>query len=464
MEMKYNKKKIMLLWTALICGTMTTSCMKDFLDVKRNRSQVIPVTLEDYRAILDNQNMNFFSPHLLAEIGSDDYYIQDEHWMSLTDPVEKNAYIWADEVYQGQPSVDWNRGYEKILYANFVLEGVGDIEETPANKSLRDELLGSARFYRASSLYQLAQLFCTQYDANTADSDLGLPLRTTSNINITFPRASLNSTYGHIITDLEEAVSLLPHNRTLITRPSRTAALCMLAKVYLQMGDYGTSFRYAEEVMSADMKITDFNGIDPTQNFPFPLYGVGNEEVVFYSNMSFALILSNVRLKVDSVLYQSYSDLDVRKQAFFFTDGLHTMFKGSYTGQSTTFFSGLTFVESLLIHAECAARLGYLEIARNDMDRLLRKRYEAGRYENIPEAIGKDDLLNLILLERRKELVYRGVRWHDLKRFGKDPELATPLQRTLGEITYILSLNSPKWVWPIPPDVVSLGNIQQNER
>src|SRR5690606_20876916 len=181
--------------------------------------------LEDYQAILDHHNLNYFSSHLLGEIGSDDYYISEEQWHALSNPVQKNAYVWANEIYQGAKSEDWNRGYEKILYANFVLEGVADIEESVSNQALRNEVLGSAFYHRGMNLFLLAQLFCKQYNSETAGNDLGLPLRTTSNINVTYQRATLEQTYTQIIKDLEKAARLLPDNMSVNRSEEHTSEL-----------------------------------------------------------------------------------------------------------------------------------------------------------------------------------------------------------------------------------------------
>ncbi|SEL31094.1 RagB/SusD family nutrient uptake outer membrane protein [Parapedobacter koreensis] len=442
---------------------LATSCMKEFLDIKRDKSQVIPVTLEDYRSIFEHHQMNY-EQTVLGEVSGDDYFVSAQRWNGLADPVQKNAYVWADNIFQEETSGDWNRAYERILYANFVFEGVGDIDETTANKALRDEVLGAAHFFRAVNLYQLAQVFCKQYDPSTASGDLGLPLRTTSNVNVEYQRASLEATYGQILSDLENAERLLPSQIFYSLRPNRVAALAMLANVHLQMGDYQSAYTYADAAFRIAPEILDYNDIDVSSNTPFAQHTWNNQEIIFYSEMRFAAVLMAANLEVDSTLYASYHEHDLRKQAFFIPNNDRITIKPGYSGNDVIMFNGITTPEIILVRAECNTRRGEINDAVSDLNNLLSHRIAAGYLERIDSDISQSELLQLVLSERRKELVYRGRRWHDLKRFGQNPNLAKPLMRNLDGTEYNLPIGSQKWVLPIPPDVVRLGGLVQNER
>lgn len=459
--MKPNRKAIL---TFAVCSILLTACVKDFLDVKRDKGQVIPESLADFRALFENNSMNYFTSHLLGEVGSDDYYILPGQWQSLTDPVLRNAYVWADDIYEGAVGVDWNRGYEKILYANFVLEGANKVAETVGNQLFRNELIGAAYFFRGKSFFHLSQLFCEPYDHTNAAEKLGLPLKLNADINEMLPRATLEETYRQLLEDLNKAVWLLPAWSEIDTRPSKAAAYGYLSKVYLQLGDYQQSYLYADSALAIRGDLLDYNEIDADANLPFPLYGRGNTEMIFYSQMPNANILTPSRLIVDSVLYNSYADNDIRKRALFREQQEQITFKGFYSGITAWPFSGLTTAEMLLTRAESAIRLGNSDQAIKDLVRLLSHRIEVGSQIPIPENISEIELLRLVLLERRKELLYRGVRWHDLRRFKQHDGAEFVLERKIDGVSYQLESNSPKWVWPIPPDVVSFGKVMQNPR
>lgn len=454
----------------LICVSVAmlafTACMKDFLDVKRDKSQVIPKTIEDYRSIFEQQNMNVLSSHQLGLIGSDDYFVDLQQWQSLSNPIHKNGYVWAEEIFQGQTSDDWNKGFERILFANFVLEGVGQISESAGNRVFRNEVLGAACFFRGTNFFHLAQLFCRQYDSETAKVELGLPLRTTSNINAKFQRSTVEDTYLQIISDLEAAAELLPNTVPLNTRPCRPAALGMLANVYLAMGDYPEALAYADQALGLASDLLDYNEIDTSLSFPFPLFGQGNIEILFNAMAAVPTVMNNSNMNADSILLASYDVHDIRKQAFFFTNSSNgrQVFKGSYVGNASLMFTGLTTPEILLIRAECNARVGNKPAAVADLNRLRANRIERGFFEPVGNDISMADLLQMVLRERRRELVFRGRRWSDLKRFIKEGRLEEPLKRLLGDHEYLLPVNSSRWAWPIPPDVVRLAGLTQNER
>jgi hypothetical protein len=60
-------------------------------------------------------------------------------------------------------------------------------------------------------------------------------------------------------------------------------------------------------------------------------------------------------------------------------------------------------------------------------------------------------------------LVFRGLRWSDLKRYNRDGADIT-LTRTLGDIVYTLPPNDNKWLFPIPANEIKTSNIFQNPR
>jgi hypothetical protein len=62
----------------------------------------------------------------------------------------------------------------------------------------------------------------------------------------------------------------------------------------------------------------------------------------------------------------------------------------------------------------------------------------------------KDEALKKVLIERRKELVWRaGLRWDDIRRLNKEGANIS-LRRKLGNETYVLKAGSPQFAFPIP--------------
>jgi hypothetical protein len=73
------------------------------------------------------------------------------------------------------------------------------------------------------------------------------------------------------------------------------------------------------------------------------------------------------------------------------------------------------------------------------------------------------EALNIILIERRKELLMRGLRWMDIKRLNKE-DAGIVMKRTINGQTYTLLPNDLRYSFPIPEDVISLSGMQQNPR
>jgi hypothetical protein len=167
---------------------------------------------------------------------------------------------------------------------------------------------------------------------------------------------------------------------------------------------------------------------------------------------------------IDSTLYSSYQPTDIRKKAFFVSNGKTAYFVGSYAGYlaNYTLFDGITTGELYLVHAESLARGGEKDSAMSILNSLLRRRWQTGTYTDMVAA-DAGDALSKVLVERRKELVYRGLRWSDLRRFNLENANIT-LKRIINGNTYTLPPNDPRWVALIPQIEISRSGIPQNPR
>jgi hypothetical protein len=166
---------------------------------------------------------------------------------------------------------------------------------------------------------------------------------------------------------------------------------------------------------------------------------------------------------VDTLLYSSYTKNDLRKLIYYKDVGGGFGFCGTYD-ESGYMFGGLATDEMFLIKAECEARGNNILSAMNDLNTLLVNRYKTGTF--VPEtANDASEALSKILIERRKELVMRGLRWTDLRRLNKESSLAKTLYRTINGVVYSLPPNDDRYVYPIPSYVISFNpGMPQNIR
>lgn len=443
------------------------SCNKNgFLDKKPNSDNVIPSSLDDFQALLDNPTVMTGTP-VLGELSADNCQLDYAYWQGL-DVKEHNAYAWQADIFDGQGQVaDWDLPYQQVFYANTVLDGLSKLKtDSASNDPIWMALKGAALFIRAYAFYNVVQLFAPAYDSLTAGTDMGIPLRLSPEIGSKSVRASVQASYAQILGDLEKAKGLLPAAIPFDhpNRPSRPAVLALLARVYLSMRAYGEAGFYADNCLQVYSNLLDYNTLSAGGNFPFP---ASNVEIIYPSNflttppqILVGLIYS--RVVVDSALYNSYDTNDLRWKLYFKSSSSNPpIYKASYNASFLP-FSGLATDEVLLIRAECRARAGQTAAALSDLNNLLSKRWVTGTF-NLVTAGSPGEALDSILVARRKELPFRGLRWMDLKRLNKGGANIT-LTRKLSGVSPLLP-NSNLYVLPIPPDVLSqVPDMKDNPR
>lgn len=442
---------------------MTFACSKkEFLEKKPNSGIIIPTSLEELRWLLDNTNIFTFSPGL-GELSADNYYLSSTNWLAAN-LLERNAYSWEKDLYASiRQNSDWSVPYQQVLYANIVLEQCEKIKPLQSEQPLLNDIKGSALFLRAYAFTSLLQHFAPAYHPQTATTQLGIPLRTSTDINKIFTRSSLKQGFDQVETDLATAVRLLSLQQPITekNRPSKAAAYGLLARVCLYTKQYDRALLFADSSLQLYRSLIDYNTISATAVTPFPR---SNDETIYYcqaNNYSLLQTISAVAW-ADTTLYRSYATNDLRRNIFFRSiSGNDIGFKRGYSG--TVFvFTGLATDEIYLIRAEAYARAGNTQAAMTDINTLLAKRFRIGTFQPLT-AINANDALNKVLTERRKELVWRGHRWLDLKRFNSEGA-SISLIRVLNGNTITLPPNSPLYTLPIPAEEIEQSQIQQNPR
>lgn len=441
----------------------------DWLDAKRQTSDNVPKTLKDFQAIIDNSSIMNTTYPTIGQLGADNYYYPDGIVASLS-AVDRNSYLWNKVIFEIGASPEYASAYSLVADANIVLEGIENIDKSTERIADYNNVKGQALFFRSIIFDELAAIYCKPYDKITATGDLGICIRTRSDIHYIEPRSTVAQTYNLIINDLKTASSLLPLVPVYKTRPCKPAAFALLARVYLQMGDYVNAKIYADSTLAYTNSILDYNSniVSVLKPYRFPDFKLENPEIIFYATgFNYVAIGPNAAINrsyVDSSLYHSYSDDDLRKTLLFAVDNTgKAKFRGSYTGIDLV-FSGIGINEIYLIRAECRARLNDATGATEDLNRLLANRYKKGTYSDFITTIPVLALTK-ILDERRKELPFTGqIRWQDLKRLNKEPYFAKVLIRSVNGVLVGLSPNDKRYVYPFPQNEIDLTGIQQNER
>jgi hypothetical protein len=453
------KYKLQGFWgKAIALGTLMlmAGCDK-YLEEKSNKALVVPSTLEDLQALLDdNYTMNTYTPGY-GQTSDDDFFVTMASYNSLNER-NRGVYIWEAVPYT-YPN-DWSYSYHAVYNANYCLEKVRELPRPATAPAQWDNVAGSAYFYRGYYYLSLLWQHALGYDSSTAGSDAGVVLRLSSDFTQPSQRSSVVEGYRQVENDLKMAAAALPLRTEHPIRPSRAAAWGALARAYLSMRRYDSAGYYAGQALGIYNSLIDYNSSEVTaaSMTPFKMY---NQETVFYSTQT-----NNYSPKsptyalTDTLLYRSYAADDLRREAFFYPNQGYYSFKGSYADSRLTFFSGITTAELYLIRAECRARAGRQAEALADLNTLLAKRWKTGRFVPVPDR-GKAASLDAILLERRKELVMRGLRWPDIKRLNKEGAGIVPRRLVDGK-TYELRPNEARYALPLPQDVIDMTGISQN--
>ena len=454
-----NSSSFYILFFGLYMITLLFSGCDKFLEQKPDARLATASTLKDLQALLDYHGSYVNDPNV-GEISSDDYYVTDEAWSGISSDYHRRVYIWEKDDLFAPGANNWYTFSTSIYGSNAVIEGLDKIARTSLNASEYDNIKGQALFFRGKNVLSAANIWCLAYDEVTASSDLGLPLRQNTDFNELSVRSSVQQTYDQVIADLKAAILLLPIKPISYMRASQPGAYAALARAYHSMRKYKEAGLYADSCLQLFDTLIDYNTLkDSKATYPFVEL---NEEVISVSGAAAEQMLSLSRAKTSPNVYESFSKHDLRKELFFTenTDGSHG-FVGNYSGRAGL-FTGLATDEMYLIRAECSVREGKVKAGMDDLNKLLLTRFESGTFKRYTTTDGAE-ALKLVLQERRKQLLFRGLRWMDIKRLNKEGANIT-LTRVVHGKTYTLPPNDLRWALPIPDDVIAMSGVKQNPR
>lgn len=445
-------------------------CKKKFLDEKPSSKIVLPTTLDDMAGLLDNPAFYGNNSPALPIISADEYEYKDyDTWRSLPTVAERNTYIWAPNLYEDLSDLDdWFTPYKAIFYANNAIAGLENIPLNRDNTDLYMYIKGWAYFNRAYFFYVLTSNFCKSYDSQTVENDLGIPLKISPDIDKIMQRSSLKETYEQIFRDLNIAEQLLGKQRVPTeqkNRPSLATVYALQARIYLNMREYEKAELAADNCLGLYSKLIDYNSIKLPNTTPFSR---SNDENLFISSASGGFLgmtttKNNRTIKIKPSLLNLYDSDDLRLKIYFvLADGGGYVMNRGYNGAGSYPFTGLATDEIYLIKAECVARRDNFNESMTILNKLLINRFPPSKFIS-KKATSKQQAMDIILDERRKELIWRGIRWEDIKRLNKEGANIT-LTRLLNGVTYSLLPNDPKYVFPIPSAEIAMSGIAQNVR
>ncbi|WP_299524896.1 RagB/SusD family nutrient uptake outer membrane protein [uncultured Lutibacter sp.] len=343
----------------------------------------------------------------------------------------------------------WRGPWPGILMSNIVLDVAPSLE---IDEAIKNRSIGEAYFLRAHYYFILTRYF----------GDVPLITEPQSSDDSLYPeRVSKNDVYDQIISDLENAIELLPtkdsYSGTDLGRASKGAALGILAKVYLTLGNWDKVVTLTTELEGLGYRLNDnySDNFNPyTENSAESIFEVqyaSNGGFSFWGNENQSSWLSTFMGPRGSdfvagawgwnqptqEFVNEYEPNDLRKGATILFEGGPDFDEKSYdaayslTGynvrkylvpldvsssydNSPLNFPVLRFADVLLMKAEALNELGQSSQAETSLN-IVRNR--AGLLD-ISSGMDQISLKEAILHERRMELAFEGQRWFDLIRIN----------------------------------------------
>lgn len=445
------------------------SCEK-YVDIK-TQGQLTPRSLESYRYLLNN-TAELESAPTISDMASDDLEIPDGS-AQLTALSNNNyngyyfrAYQWADDIYpadnQYYKDDNWTRLYNTIAYANTVISEVPDASDGTSRE--KEALISEAKVHRAAAYLMLVNTYAKPYRAASAATDLGVPLLLELTTEQPLRRNSVQEVYDAILSDLQTSVDALPAQQSYTTLPSKASAYGLLARTHLYMNNYGAAAEAADKALAIKDELIDLTEYQAILNSGYPLR-VDNPEILLSKtaiNGTISYAPTAFRLSADLL---SLFDSNDQRYNLFTVDGDQISSAGDYPGRyfyldravGESRNVGPTVPEMLLIKAEAAARADRVQEAMDLLNTLRKKRILAAGYTDLAASNGAEALQEVIR-ERRREFMFRMLRWWDMRRLKDEAPFSKTYTRVINGQTVTLAPNSNRYVFPIAQYEINLNN------
>lgn len=487
-------------YIAIACAILSLASCDDWLSNKP-KGYTIPETYADYRKLMANQSLfNVLDPYLVyftddpRMVGKDEAPVEWFEYLGLKDHERKIYSFQPGQVYTpGNSDVIWENAYSNIFYYNAIINNVMDA--TKGSDANKRQLQAEALVGRAFEYLYLVNVYGKHYDASTAATDYGVPLVLSEKVGGgSYKRHTVAEVYQQIKDDLENASESLADITAFPFYPTKNACYSMLSRMYLYMGDYEESLRYANMILSNPENIQlieykKYKKIEGTQwrcivsddenktQFPDGQYGFPSPEQIYtryVTNHTFCEVSESedLRQAFAKRINKDLKEVDLREDLFFRTDSMNRGGGMQYFEGYTIYAAwiqinvGTSIPEMLLTAAECEARVGTPSKAIEYLNTLRASRIKNHIPYNASDYTDKQKVLELVFDERRCEFAMIGyMRYVDLRRLNKEPQFAKTIVHKVGNETWELPPNDPRYIMPVPQNVLEFNpNIPQYER
>ena len=452
----------------LLLAMALPACKKVLKLDRGDQGGTTPINVEDFEQILNNPGICAPKDFTLLEMVTDDAFLPVKNLSEVV-----SFYVWGQDPWSqwGNDNI-YNQSYKWIAQMNLVIQDMPRALPVGQFSDRRALAVARAKINRAYFYLMLVNTYGKHYQTGSASTDLAVPLILEVSNQVSKPRATVEQVYQQILTDLKDALAtpLLPNeSKDFIVYPSRAGALALLARTYLYMGNYPLAEKAASDALAINSNLASYLTYDKPGTADGRklslLEQASNPEVLLarVEPLGTVAYIANVNPELLS-LFDKTKDKRVIASIITNPDG-SMFYRFGLRGTDLYFNYSIGVPEMMLIKAECLARANDAAGAVNLLNTLLAKRITG--YTNQSTSISADAALNLVLLERRRELMSKGHRLFDLKRLNLEARFKTDIVRknSKGEVVFTLPAGSPNYVFPFsPPTLNANKSLEQNPR
>ena len=480
------KLAVMKIGILLLLCSLLSGC-NDFLE-EMSQDEIRPSTVDDMEQLLNGEAYTrLFADYILnvTEIFTDDIECRgavgwDAESAKITLEKVKWKFTWQKGMFdegEGGNIVDyWELPYRKIKGCNVVLDYLDKVE---GSKTRKENLRGEALTLRAFYYLMLVNFFGQPYNIGDPEKNLGVPLKLHMDVTEElFLRNSVAEVYRCIESDLLEGNRLLEENDLPKTyhRMDHLAAKALLSRMYLYMENWDKALEYADKVLEINSTLLCLSDSDDPMSSRGErgVYNINTPDEIIWCRPEGSLLggFNMQAYGVSSDLINLFElrpgenlRLDLRYYNYFVTayDANWNELPDVVCKDRKDGNLGIRTAEMYLNRAEAyihkyldAGVEEYRLKALSDLNYLRQHRYDT-RFVDYKDVDIKDghELLMFYKEERRRELCGESNhRWFDLRRYGMEELKHIYFVNPGEEQEFILQDNSPRYVLPIPKQVL----------
>src|SRR5690606_13128462 len=248
----------------------------------------------------------------------------------------------------------------------------------------------------------------------------------------------------------------------------------LLARIYLQMGNYPLALQHADKALIVNDKLFDWLAyyelnkirIEEPTDYTLKETPMDHSYVENYyfrhGNDASTYRTAEYNLRLDRVEHFEDGDAKFLSRWKLRTVGSDTYYASMMTGYHN--LQGLTTVEVYLIKAEALARAGQVSEAIDVLNAVRKTRILTNKYKDL-QTDDPVQAIKWIQRTKKNELIFSVVPFADIRRLNKEVAYKSTMTKTEEGTTYSLTPDSHLWIMPIPFGAIKNpgnGTIEQN--